>query len=34
MARITNDPLTRGYRVYYGEGEEGSDEVINEVQTW
>lgn len=31
MARITNDPLTRGYRVYYGEGEEGSDEVINEV---
>jgi hypothetical protein len=31
MSRITNDPLTRGYRVYYGEGEEGSDEVINEV---
>ena len=31
MARITNDPLTRGYRVYYGESEEGSDEVINEV---
>ena len=31
MARITNDPVTRGYRVYYGEGEEGSDEVINEV---
>ena len=31
MARITNDPLTRGYRVYYGEGEEGSNEVINEV---
>ena len=31
MARITNDPLTRGYRVYYGESEEGSDDVINEV---
>lgn len=31
MSRITNDPLTRGYRVYYGEGEEGSEEVINEV---
>lgn len=31
MARITNDPVTRGYRVYYGEGEEGADEVINEV---
>jgi hypothetical protein len=27
----TNDPVTRGYRVYYGESEEGSDEVINEV---
>jgi len=31
MSRVTNDPLTRGYRVYYGESEEGSDEVINEV---
>ena len=31
MARITNDPVTRGYRVYYGESKEGSDEVINEV---
>ena len=31
MARTTNDPVTRGYRVYYGESEEGSDEVINEV---
>ncbi len=31
MARITNDPVTRGYRVYYGESEEGSDEIINEV---
>ena len=31
MSRVTNDPLTRGYRVYYGESEESSDEVINEV---
>jgi hypothetical protein len=31
MARTTNDPITRGYRVYYGEGKESSDEVINEV---
>lgn len=31
MARTTNDPVTRGYRVYYGESEEESDEVINEV---
>jgi len=31
MSRTTNDPVTRGYRVYYGESEEGTDEVINEV---
>ena len=31
MARTTNDPVTRGYRVYYGESEEETDEVINEV---
>jgi hypothetical protein len=31
MARTTNDPITRGYRVYYGEGEEKGDEMINEV---
>lgn len=31
MSRTTNDPVMRGYRVYYGESEEGSDEVINEV---
>ena len=30
MARTTNDPVTRGYRTYYGESIE-SDEVINEV---
>jgi hypothetical protein len=29
-ARISNDPVTRGYRVYYGESEEVED-VINEV---
>jgi len=31
MTRMTNDPVTRGYRVYYGESEEGTDDVINEV---
>jgi hypothetical protein len=31
MSRVTNDPLTRGYRGYYGEGEESSEEVINEI---
>ena len=31
MSRATNDPLTRGYRVYYGESKKGSNEVINEV---
>jgi len=31
MSRTTNDPVMRGYRVYYGEGEETSDEIINEV---
>jgi hypothetical protein len=31
MARTTNDPVTRGYRVYYGESKKGSDTVINEV---
>ena len=31
MSRTTNDPVMRGYRVYYGESEERSDEVINEI---
>ena len=31
MSRVTNDPIMRGYRVYYGESKEGSNEVINEV---
>ena len=30
-SRISNDPVTRGYRVYYGESEEKDDEVIYEV---
>jgi hypothetical protein len=31
MSRTTNDPVTRGYRVYYGESKKGTDDVINEV---
>jgi hypothetical protein len=31
MGRMTNNPVTRGYRKYYGESEEGSEEVVNEV---
>jgi len=31
MSRTTNDPVMRGYRVYYGEGKENTEEVINEV---
>ena len=31
MSRTTNDPVMRGYRVYYGESEEETDEVISEV---
>lgn len=30
-ARISNDPVTRGYRVYYGESKKDSDDVINEI---
>lgn len=29
--RQTNDPVTRGYRVYWGESEENSDDVLSEV---
>ena len=32
MTRMTNDPVTRGYRVYYGESEERTDKVINEIE--
>jgi len=31
MARTSNDPVTRGYRVYYGESEEEQDNVVYEV---
>jgi hypothetical protein len=31
MSRTTNDPVTRGYRVYYGESEDEEDDVISEV---
>lgn len=31
MARVSNDPVTRGYRVYWGEGEEKEDDVLSEV---
>jgi hypothetical protein len=31
MSRITNDPLTRGYRVYWGESEDKQDDVLSEV---
>lgn len=30
-SRISNDPVTRGYRVYYGESKIQSDDVINEI---
>jgi hypothetical protein len=30
MARISNDPVTRGYRVYYGESENKDGDVIDE----
>ena len=29
--RISNDPVTRGYRVYYGESEDEDDDVISEI---
>jgi len=31
MARVSNDPVTRGYRVYWGESEEKEDNVVSEV---
>lgn len=31
MARVTNDPVTRGYRVYWGEGKEKKNDVISEI---
>jgi hypothetical protein len=31
MTRIANDPITRGYRVYYGENKENEGNVVSEV---
>lgn len=31
QSRISNDPVTRGYRVYWGESEEGDDNVLSEI---
>lgn len=31
MTRISNDPITRGYRVYYGESEEKGENVVSEI---
>jgi hypothetical protein len=31
MSRVTNDPVTRGYRVYWGESEEEDENVVSEV---
>ena len=31
MSRVTNDPVTRGYRVYWGESEDKKDDIISEV---
>jgi len=31
MSRVTNDPVTRGYRVYWGESEEKDDNVVSEI---
>ena len=31
MSRATNDPVTRGYRVYYGESEDEQDNIVAEV---
>jgi len=31
MARVSNDPVTRGYRVYWGESEQRDEDIINEI---
>jgi hypothetical protein len=31
MARMPNNPVTRGYRKYYGESVDGDEEIVNEV---
>jgi hypothetical protein len=30
-SRISNDPVTRGYRVYYGESEDKGNKVVSEI---
>lgn len=31
MSRVSNDPVTRGYRVYWGESVDGEENVVSEV---
>jgi len=31
MSRFSNDPITRGFRVYYGESEEEDENVVSEI---
>lgn len=31
MSRVSNDPVTRGYRVYWGESEDEQENVVSEV---
>lgn len=31
MARVSNDPVTRGYRVYWGESKDEEDDVLSEI---
>ena len=31
MSRVSNDPVMRGYRVYWGESVDGEDNVVSEV---
>ena len=31
MSRVTNDPVTRGYRVYWGESEDEQENVVSET---
>lgn len=31
MARVSNDPVTRGYRVYWGESIEKDENLVNEI---
>jgi hypothetical protein len=31
MSRVTNDPVTRRYRVYWGESEEKDGKIVNEI---